>query len=75
MIDSDGVYEDLGYRRTMEQAEKQGHATVYKINKADTMKIWRIERIKGELAGEFVRMREDFAQDLIKRGYARRISG
>ena len=73
MNESEGVYEDLGYRRTMDQAEKQETETVYKLNQADTMKIWRLERIKGELAGEFVRMREDYAQDLIKRGYARRV--
>ena len=75
MIDTEGVYEDLGYRRDMDQQEhNENQAPVrYKLN-ADNLEIWRLERIKGELAGEFVWMREDFAKDLIKRGYARRIS-
>ena len=53
--------------------DKASCDVVYKIKKVPVYEIWRLERLKGELAGEFVRMREDFAKDLIDRGYARRV--
>lgn len=55
------------------EVDKASGDVVYKIKKVPVYEIWRIERLKGELAGEFVRMREDFAKDLIDRGYARRV--
>ena len=73
MIDTDqtSVHEDIGYRgRAMDDQQPKP----YRLKKYDKLEKWKIERIKGELRGQIVWMREDFAKDLIGRGWARRIS-
>jgi hypothetical protein len=60
----DNAFEDLGYRRTMEENQ------VYHLvrQKADKVKI---KYIKGDWKGQVKALRRDFAEDLISRGMAK----
>ena len=60
----DSVREDIGYMD-------------YKLNRRDTYAGWsdkiKIEYIKGLLEGTIAVLRRDFAEDLIKKGYAKEV--
>ena len=63
-MNGESVREDIGYMR-------------YQLSRDDTYlgqadKI-KIEYIKGVLKGKTVTMRRDFADDLIKRGFAKEV--
>lgn len=62
------AYEDLGYGGTMEDRP------VYKIHKVIIPEeLIKIEYIKGIAVGDIKRIRQEIADDLIRRGYARRV--